>query len=712
MAGKSSPDLYLSPNQQGLLLNALSSNTSNKKFGDNSFPRPNRIRPDTARSSSNPHQLNQRNGATIDTMSNSIFDSPQNQTAGFSDLANGDPNDSPFIDYDLDLDLDGNFDYDNNGQMIGSLPGTSPNDDGDVDVHDKRKSIDDYDDEEDGGGKRREGDDKTAKKPGRKPLTSEPTSKRKAQNRAAQRAFRERKERHLKDLETKVDDLEKASESANHENGLLRAQVDRLQTELREYRKRLSTNGSSLGRSPPLGGGFSLYPSAKNGTNVNKVNNFQFEFPRFGGVPGSHISNNGSLAKEAREDSNSSPTKTAVSYNPGVINRDLSPQTQLSRSGSSGISATQQGVQHLRNSSLENERGGVEGLSGLFSPSILKSVSHSPDYFSNNGNGTAMKGNHGSADSSDSSNSTSQLNGSSNHSSTASPSASSVSQHGPSSSCGTSPEPSNHSPTSSKPNENALNTINEEHVCHGNSDGEVTFCEKLSMACGNPNNPIPRALSMTNETGQPATTRIPGSEFNGINWMAEQNGGQFDPVLFGNYRDPQDAITSGDFGGFFDEAYPMPDFGSPFNINPATPAPKFDLITQIEEKQNGEEEVVPGEDTSKMLSCNKIWSGSEPSTTLMAITTDGTCTTGNEILDVGFGLTNATQNRDRLTNDPRFQDGSIDVDGLCTELRSKARCSETGVVVNQKDVDELIRCLPEAKATMQANKQAQLQARR
>lgn len=45
------------------------------------------------------------------------------------------------------------------------------------------------------------------------------SQKRKAQNRAAQRAFRERKERHLKDLETKVDELEKASESTNHENG-------------------------------------------------------------------------------------------------------------------------------------------------------------------------------------------------------------------------------------------------------------------------------------------------------------------------------------------------------------------------------------------------------------------------------------------------------------------------------------------------------------
>jgi AP-1-like factor len=58
--------------------------------------------------------------------------------------------------------------------MIGKLPGTSS--DGDADTHDKRSHPDDDGEEEEGGGKRREGDEKTGKKPGRKPLTSEPTS--------------------------------------------------------------------------------------------------------------------------------------------------------------------------------------------------------------------------------------------------------------------------------------------------------------------------------------------------------------------------------------------------------------------------------------------------------------------------------------------------------------------------------------------------------
>lgn len=84
--------------------------------------------------------------------------------------------DSPFIDYDYEFDADGGFDYDfsNESQMIGKLPGSSS--DGEADSHDKRSHPDDDGDEEEGGGKRREGDEKSSKKPGRKPLTSEPTT--------------------------------------------------------------------------------------------------------------------------------------------------------------------------------------------------------------------------------------------------------------------------------------------------------------------------------------------------------------------------------------------------------------------------------------------------------------------------------------------------------------------------------------------------------
>ncbi|KAF4630740.1 hypothetical protein G7Y89_g7396 [Cudoniella acicularis] len=56
-------------------------------------------------------------------------------------------------------------------------------------------------------------------------------SRRKAQNRAAQRAFRERKERHVKDLEAKLAALEKNSASVVEENERLKLQLQKTATE-------------------------------------------------------------------------------------------------------------------------------------------------------------------------------------------------------------------------------------------------------------------------------------------------------------------------------------------------------------------------------------------------------------------------------------------------------------------------------------------------
>lgn len=42
--------------------------------------------------------------------------------------------------------------------------------------------------------------------------------------------------------------------------------------------------------------------------------------------------------------------------------------------------------------------------------------------------------------------------------------------------------------------------------------------------------------------------------------------------------------------------------------------------------------------------------------------------------------------RNQLQSNPDFQDGKFDLDGLCAELRSKARCSESGVMVDQDHV--------------------------
>jgi AP-1-like factor len=86
-----------------------------------------------------------------------------------------------FGEYTPDLDyLDDGFDFENadlGGEMIGSLPGAGDSNEDLNGAHEKRKNSDGTD--ADGGNAKRQetGDgEKGAKKPGRKPLTSEPTT--------------------------------------------------------------------------------------------------------------------------------------------------------------------------------------------------------------------------------------------------------------------------------------------------------------------------------------------------------------------------------------------------------------------------------------------------------------------------------------------------------------------------------------------------------
>lgn len=46
-----------------------------------------------------------------------------------------------------------------------------------------------------------------------------------------------------------------------------------------------------------------------------------------------------------------------------------------------------------------------------------------------------------------------------------------------------------------------------------------------------------------------------------------------------------------------------------------------------------------------------------------------------------------------MQSNPDFQDGKFDLDGLCSELRAKARCSESGVMVDQDHVDKALKKL-------------------
>ncbi|PIA13702.1 Bzip transcription factor Pap1 bound To Dna, partial [Coemansia reversa NRRL 1564] len=74
-------------------------------------------------------------------------------------------------------------------------------------------------------------DDKKQRKPGRKPVTADSGSKRTAQNRAAQRAFRERKQQYLKSLEDQVSELTESHQRTERENQELRQAIEALKSE-------------------------------------------------------------------------------------------------------------------------------------------------------------------------------------------------------------------------------------------------------------------------------------------------------------------------------------------------------------------------------------------------------------------------------------------------------------------------------------------------
>lgn len=74
-------------------------------------------------------------------------------------------------------------------------------------------------------------------KPGRKPATDTPPTKRKAQNRAAQRAFRERRAARVGELEEQLKQIEDEHEQ---EEEVLRRTIDKLEKEVEQYRADLA----------------------------------------------------------------------------------------------------------------------------------------------------------------------------------------------------------------------------------------------------------------------------------------------------------------------------------------------------------------------------------------------------------------------------------------------------------------------------------------
>ncbi|KAF4125572.1 hypothetical protein GMORB2_0816 [Geosmithia morbida] len=573
--GSVPPQLFLTPQQQSLLFAALES-------GKNQPP-----------ASQSASRLNLSPG--------SFQGSPIQQ----NDVRSGALEQSPYLDsYNYDDLGDSSFDFsymDEPSKTSVDRADTSKSDSTDADFNEKRSHPEDEDDEEGGDLKRHESD-KVPKKPGRKPLMSEPSSKRKAQNRAAQRAFRERKEKHLKDLETKVDELAKASEAANNENARLRAQVDRMTTELKHYKQRMSASSSQNATAAEK--------AAFGSSAVNHLNdvNFQFNFPKFGVLPGPP-------QQDKQQKSPSQPVSPQLAQSPA-------------KSQASGVTS--------RSQPQPPQPEDFGKFNGLYTPSMTSS--------------SARNGSGGSIDS---------VNYSAGGA-TSSPSSSSHSNTVPSSSCGTSPEPLNQSPSGAKPMD-TMTTIGEEHPSMSNEP----FAQFANVDFGNSNS--------TN-----------------FDWLAQQHGGNFDPQLFTDYRETQDQVLSNNpsFDDFFNDALDA-DFFTPYNVaaspnfgaTAADTAPKKSLIEEIDAQKNDyDDKLVISKEN---VNCAQLWYV----TPLPTPPPSGPAAPAHHPATVSL----TPDYRERLQSCPKSQSGEFDLDGLCSELTKKAKCSGTGPIVAEHDFDTILK---------------------
>lgn len=148
-----------------------------------------------------------------------------------------------------------------------------------------------------------------------------------------------------------------------------------------------------------------------------------------------------------------------------------------------------------------------------------------------------------------------------------------------------------------------------------------------------------------------------------FNWLPQDF--QFDPQLFGDYREPQEnVLTNGLDDSFFNDAFDV-DFTTPYNL-PLT-APKKSLIAQIDAAKESDDTATPGQ----LLTCNKIW-----------------------YAQVGNARDRSSANshrRETLQNCPRVQNGDFDLDGLCSDLQKKAKCSGSGAVVDEQDFQAVMK---------------------
>lgn len=478
-------------------------------------------------------------------------------------------------------------------------------DDGDLDL--KRQELD--------------SSKKSTTKPGRKPIETEPKNKRTAQNRAAQRAFRERKERKMKELEDKVSMLEDEKKSMSTESEFLRMQVQMLMSELAKHRGSPDLSDLKL---PSMTS--SAPPSLRNSEGS--------------------VSSNSSAPSTIESSTPDSATAAAASF---------SFEFPWGRKNSTGKSP----LQINSPAGLPSSGSGNITNPGLTSDcSTTSSNSSSPFEFTNRDENNLI-------------------------------------------SFPTKPK------TPSSTTNNAFKF--DDHFDEGISD----FCVDLNSACGTKACPAPQSKN-NSRVSTPAVMNSSAVTNNEPGFFIKQEldqhisnlEGSNQPLSFlgTDFTTPVSFDQSLAFGARDDGIFGFFDVDNEIE-NPVEEDPLKNLTTEESRYDPfGLFENIPLATPSSTSSYSHTPRSNAPaqekSTPYPAPQTTTRTTTSNAKEDLTTSILNelvpnkesrllkCTEIWDRVTSHPRYSD--IDIDGLCAELRAKAKCSDKGVVIDCEDVKRVI----------------------
>jgi AP-1-like factor len=218
---------------------------------------------------------------------------------------------------------------------------------------------------------------------------------------------------------------------------------------------------------------------------------------------------------------------------------------------------------------------------------------------------------------------------------------------------------------------------------NGNFDEGISeFCTDLNTACGTKDCPVPKSKSQAATPVEPKKDLADSKTHDDALYFLNDN-----TNLLTGYStfDPSLAFDNGLSNNFNNNL-----FDDEPQINESDPLASltteesvydpFGLFTQLETSKDSPAGELNSPSVATLKTPNSV---AAPSTGIIAEDDF------NEIVPAKEQkYMKCTEIWDRITAHPKYSD--IDIDGLCNELRAKAKCSDKGVVIDFHDVNNVI----------------------